>query len=327
MRMNVDRTPAHKVYHPAGSFRRRSLLHQSESTLKTVLLFIDGYGWGAEDPAVNPTLTYDGGLLRLPTRPADGSPVSHAGGWARPIDAVLGVDGVPQSATGQTTLLSGVNAQAAFGKHLTGFPNDLLRSILLEHSVLKQITDLGHPACFLNAFRPRFFELPRERQLQFSATTVTNLAADLPFFTLDDVTAGRAVYQDFTHAELRARGFDLPPMAPGEAGRIIAAATRTYDFVLYEYFQSDKAGHSGEVVRIQTILAGLDALLEALLEARADDTLVVLTSDHGNLEDVTTRRHTTNPVPLMAWGPGARELVAGITRLDEVTPALVARYS
>ena len=296
--------------------------------MKAVLLFIDGYGWGGEDPAVNPTLAYGGGLLRLPPRPsAAESPVPHAGGWVRPIDAVLGIDGVPQSATGQTTLLSGINAQAAFGKHLTGFPNDLLRAILLEHSVLKQVIDRGHSACFLNAFRPRFFEFPRERQLMFSATTVANLAADLPFFTLEDVAAGRAVYQDFSHTELRARGFDLPPMAPADAGRIIAAATRAHDFVLYEYFQTDKAGHSGDGARIERILQGLDALLTALLAARPDDTLVVLTSDHGNLEDLTTRRHTTNPVPLLAWGPGAREFVAGVTRLDQVTPALVARYS
>ncbi len=294
--------------------------------MRTILLFVDGYGWGSQDPTTNPTLTYDGDLLRLPPRPVADTPVPHASGWTRPIDAVLGVDGVPQSATGQTTLLSGVNAQAAFGKHLTGFPNDLLRSILLEHSVLKQVADRGHTACFLNAFRPRFFEFPRERQLRFSATTVANLAAYLPFFTLDDVAAGTAVYQDFSHVELRAKGFDLPPMAPADAGRIIAEASRRYDFVLYEYFQTDKAGHSADPQRIKAILTGLDALLASLLAERDDDLLVVLTSDHGNLEDVSTRRHTTNPVPLMAWGPGAKDFVDGITRLDQVTPALAARY-
>lgn len=299
---------------------------KSGVTVKTVLLFVDGYGWGGSDPAVNPTLDYGGDLLRLPPLPTDGAPVAHAAGWVRPIDAVLGVAGVPQSATGQTTLLSGVNAQADLGKHLTGFPNDRLREILLESSVLKQVTDLGYQACFLNAFRPRFFEFPRERQLMFSATTVANLAAYLPFFTLDNVRAERAVYQDFTHAELNARGFDLPPMAPATAGRIIAEAARTHDFVLYEYFQSDKAGHSADPERIQAVLRGLNGLLASLLIEKDDDLLVVLTADHGNLEDTSTRRHTTNPIPLMAWGPGAREWLDGVTRLDQVTPALVARY-
>ena len=51
-----------------------------------------------------------------------------------------------------------------------------------------------------------------------------------------------------------------------------------------------------------------------------------LTEANGNLEDATTRRHTTNPVPLMVWGDGSRETAASVTRLDQVTPAIVARH-
>ena len=35
------------------------------------------------------------------------------------------------------------------------------------------------------------------------------------------------------------------------------------------------------------------------------------------------KTHTRNPVPLLAWGPGAELFVAGITRLDQVTPSIV----
>jgi 2,3-bisphosphoglycerate-independent phosphoglycerate mutase len=296
---------------------------------RTILVFIDGLGWGEPDPAVNPQYAYGGAFFRLPPI-AGGVHDMHSGGWARPIDAVLGVDGVPQSATGQTTLLSGVNAQGVFGKHLTGFPNEILRKILLEHSILKTLTDLGLQARFLNAFRPRFWELSRERQLTLSATTVANLAADLPFFTLDDIRAGRSIYQEFTNTELQQRGFDLDSLTPAEAGRILGRASREYDFTLYEYFQSDKAGHSGDMDRSCAELAKLDAFLDALLQELAEDlameTLVLVTSDHGNLEDGTTRRHTQNPVPLMGWGSGAWELLAAVTRLDEVAGAIVARH-
>jgi len=75
----------------------------------------------------------------------------------------------------------------------------------------------------------------------------------------------------------------------------------------------------------------LEAFVRSVLdELRADlsaDTQVLLTSDHGNLEDATTRRHTTNPVPLIVWGDGARETAAAVTRLDQVTPAIVARHA
>ncbi len=297
---------------------------------RTLLIFIDGLGWGPPEPATNPQYTYGGEVFRLPDGGQGNSAPAGGGGWCRPIDAVLGVPGVPQSATGQTTLLSGINSQEVLGKHLTGFPNEKLREILLEHSVLRSLTDRGLKAAFLNAFRPRFWELSRERQLSLSATTVANLAADLPFFGLADVRAGRSIYQEMTNAELIARGFDVEPLAPAEAGRIAARATREYDFLLYEYFQTDKAGHSADKERIEAELSLLDDFLNALLDELAADleeqTLVVLTSDHGNLEDLSTRRHTTNPIPLMAWGAGAREFVEKVTRLDQVTPQILKRH-
>lgn len=296
---------------------------------RTILVFIDGLGWGESDPAVNPQHGYGGKTFRLPPRGEGVQPLAD-GGWAKPIDAVLGVTGVPQSATGQTTLLAGVNAQGILGKHLTGFPNEKLREVLLEKSILKSLTDLGLEARFLNAYRPRFWELSRERQLTLSATTVATLAAGLPFFSLEDVKAGKSIYQEFTNTELRERGFALDPMTPAEAGRVLGRASRDLDFTLFEYFQSDKAGHSGDVARINTELEKLDAFMRALLaELKKDlakDTLVLVTSDHGNLEDATTRRHTLNPVPLMGWGDGARELLGAVGGLDEVTPSIIARH-
>lgn len=294
----------------------------------TILLFIDGLGWGASDPQTNPQCAYGGEFFAFPSFPVDdaGLCIAPAGGRAHPIDAVLGVKGVPQSATGQTTLLTGKNAQERLGRHLTGFPNEELRKILLEYSLLRRLTDAGLEARFLNAFRPRFFELPRRKQLQFSATTVANLAGNLPFFTLADVDAGRSVYQEFTNRDLIERGFRIEPMTPAQAGCIVARSSREYDFTLYEYFQTDRAGHRQEMDQCCEQLGRLDAFLAALLEELPDDTLVLLTSDHGNLEDLTTRRHTTNPVPLAAWGNGAAEFVAGIHRLDQVAGAVLLRH-
>jgi hypothetical protein len=297
---------------------------------RTILIFIDGLGWGEPDPSVNPQYAYGGGIFRLPPL-GDRVQSMPSGGWARPLDAVLGIKGIPQSATGQTTLLAGVNSQQVLGKHLTGFPNEILRGLLLDRSILKTLTDQGLQARFLNAYRPRFWELSRERQLTLSATTVANLAADLPFFTLDDVQAGRSIYQEFTNTELRERGFDLAPVSPAEAGRVLGRTARKLDFTLYEYFQSDKAGHSGDFARICTELAKLDDFLRAVLEELNEElkagTLLLVTSDHGNLEDATTRRHTINPVPLLGWGDGAWEFLASISRLDEVSPAIAARHA
>ena len=264
-----------------------------------------------------------------------------------PLDPILGVEGVPQSATGQTTLLTGINAQALLGQHLTGFPNAVLREILLERSVLKILADRGLRARFLNVYRPLFFELPRTRQLLLSATTVANLAAGNRFHDLADLRARRAIYQEFTNRDLRAKGYDVPEFTPAEAGRILGRQAQRHDFLLFEYFQTDHAGHSQEWELAHRHLQRLEEFLTALLaelggegttaeksgfpeaagagkpDDQVADTLVVLTSDHGNIEDLTTKRHTCNPVPLMAWGPGAVALTRDVRLLSDVTPALL----
>lgn len=292
---------------------------------RVALLFVDGLGWGLPDATINPCHGYGGEMLRWPGPPVAGEPLAVAsGGWAVPLDAALGVPGLPQSATGQTTLLTGVNAQAVQGRHLSGFPGPTLRAVLLEHSVLKQVRDLGRRPVFFNTFRTPFFALPRERQLRMSATTVANLAADLPFFDVPDMADGRSLYQDFTGEELQALGFAAPRFSPAEAGRVLARNLPVHDFLLYEYFLTDKVAHTGDRAACEEQLRRYDAFLGAVLAGRPDDTLVLLCSDHGNIEDATVTTHTRNPVPLVAWGPGAREFVRGMTGLDEVTPAIVA---
>jgi 2,3-bisphosphoglycerate-independent phosphoglycerate mutase len=300
-----------------------------------ILIFVDGLGWGGEDPAVNPCHAYGGRLFRLPAVTGEESPPLPVflDGLGKPLDAVLGVPGLPQSATGQTTLLTGVNAQALLGHHLTGFPNARLRAVLLEGSVLKRVAERGRRAAFLNAFRPLFFKLPREAQLRMSATTVANLAADLPFFRLEDVTARRCLYQEFTNRDLRERGFDVPLFTPAEAGEVLARASRDYDFVLFEYFQTDRAGHARDRSHACRELRKLEEFTERLLRdlgldggsAATGGPLVVLTSDHGNLEDLSTRTHTLNPVPFLAWGGGAADLLMEVRDLQDVTPALLRR--
>ena len=293
---------------------------------RVALLFVDGFGWGKADPAVNPGWSYGGTLLRLPDPASwDGCPIRlENSGWAAPVDACLGVAGLPQSATGQTALLSGVNAAVVQGRHLSGFPGPTLRSILLEHSVLKQLREAGRRPVFFNTFRSPFFDWPRERQLRMSATTVANLAADLPFFDVPDMAAGRSLYQDFTGRELQELGFDAPSLTPAEAGRILARNLPEYDFLLYEYFLTDKAGHAADRARAEAEFARLDAFLAAILADLPDDTLLLWCSDHGNIEDLTVRTHTRNPVPLMAWGPGAEDVVAGAGSIVDVTPAILS---
>lgn len=239
----------------------------------------------------------------------------------RAVDACLGVPGLPQSATGQTTLFTGVNAAALVGDHLSAYPTQRLRDVIAEASVMKQVAAAGGQVLFANAHSERFWELIRKNERRLSASTLTALAAGAPIPTLADLAEGRAVLWDLTH-EIASRhlGYELAIVSPEQAGARLARLASEHDLVLYESFLTDLAGH--QRIESEWVLTRLDAFLGAVLAHKTAETTVVLCSDHGNVEDATTKSHTTNPVPLLVVGPGAQRFAAA-TSITDVTPAIV----
>ena len=284
---------------------------------RVLLFFIDGLGVGEDDPDINPLATGAFPTLRL-TRSQ--RPGAHAGApaLARGLDASLGVPGLPQSATGQTSILTGVNAPAAMGKHISGFPGPALRAILEAHSILKVIRDSGRDAGFLNAYGPTFFKTP-ERRRRLSATSLATMASGAPFRTWADILEGRAVVHDLTHWRMRERGYDMPTRSPEEAGAIVAEEASKQDFSLFEYFETDRAGHDQDRERAMRCLGDLDLALQVALDRVDLATMtVIVASDHGNLEDGRVKTHTLNPAFFAAWG--AVEGLPPPERLTDIVP-------
>lgn len=288
------------------------------------MIFVDGLGIGRYDPATNPCAAaglqfFNNFQDRVRTEPIPFDGVAHG------LDATLGLPGLPQSATGQTALLTGVNAAALLGRHLNGFPNNRLREVIAQYSLLKKVRERGYRAAFLNAFRPPFFDYDPFQIIRYlSVTTVCNLYAGLPFFGLDDLRARRCVYQDFTNESLRRRGHDVPLFSPEDAGTILGTQAAMYDFCLYEYFQTDRAGHGQDFGHAAAVLTALERFLGAVLAAvDLSETTVVLTSDHGNIEDLAVRGHTRNPAMTLAWGQHKEEFASGLGSIQEVTPRVL----
>ncbi len=238
------------------------------------------------------------------------------------LDACLGVSGLPQSATGQTALFTGVNAPALVGDHVTAFPTQQLREVIAQSSVMKQVGDAGGSVLFANAHSERFWELIRKKQRRLGASTLTALAARAPIPTLTDLAEGRAVLWDFTH-EIASRhlGYELDLITPEQAGARLARLASQHDLVLYESFLTDLAGHRR--IEAEWVLVRLDAFLGSVFSHRTPETTVVLCSDHGNVEDATTKSHTTNPVPLLAVGPAAGRF-DDAQAITDVAPTIVS---
>jgi bisphosphoglycerate-independent phosphoglycerate mutase (AlkP superfamily) len=97
-----------------------------------------------------------------------------------------------------------------------------------------------------------------------------------------------------------------------------------YDYTLFEFFETDRAGHSGDMKQAIAILGKLDAFLGTLFSLAVEMAmLVVLTSDHGNIESLSQYGHTYNPVPFISVGEGAEALRRNVSNLVEVTPQIL----
>ncbi|HZK25547.1 MAG TPA: hypothetical protein VFC74_09225 [Oscillospiraceae bacterium] len=292
-----------------------------------ILFFIDGLGLAAEG-AANPLATTPlpclQQLLEGKSLTSEAVGTSTATTTLLALDATLGVPGEPQSATGQTSLFTGVNAAQAVGYHVRGFPTAPLQKILAAEGILKKITALNKKATFLNTYRPQYFQQPPQDR-QAAATTLLSLAAGLPLHTIDDLLSGRTLSADITSELWREQGLPVPYVPPLEAGQRVTANAQQYDFVFYEYFLTDHFAHKRAQAQLAQSLTNIDGFLAGMLQ-KLDlaDTMLIVTSDHGNLEDNTSSLHTHNPVPLLLVGAG-REQLPSLTDLTDLTPFILTK--
>ena len=289
------------------------------SETSVLLFFIDGLGIGTRGP-FNPLDNLNDAAPLAVFQNETSDPLFD--GVVMPTDPRLGVEGRPQSASGQTTILTGVNAPAQLGYHKQGFPNTALLEIINAHSIFKQLRDAGvGPVTFANAYTDRFFS---ERPRWISATTAAVEAAGMTFRNIIDLKNGAAVFMDYTNRILIERGVDVNVRTEEEAAEVLARIASENRFTLYEYFITDKVGHEQDMPKAKEVLTSLARFIRELL-ARLDlkTTTVILTSDHGNIEDLSSRNHTLHEVPTIIWGAQREQVAARIKNLADITPAIV----
>ena len=279
--------------------------------MKVLFLFIDGVGLRA---------------------PATDNPI-HAGvcpalchlieTHAVPIDACLDIKGLPQSATGQTAMFTGVNASQVMGRHCEGFPGPTLRKLIEDDNIFLELTRKGLRCRFADAYLVDSVDNLKVRRFK-SVTTVMALTQPETISIQDDLLANQAVFHDITRRSLLEKGYAVPTVTPQQAAEHLVQVALANDFTLFEVFQTDLSGHSCNYDQACETLKTLDLFLDTVVKlCKTTGMLLILTSDHGNIEDMGTRGHTRNLVPLIAVGPGADAFKANITSLTDITPRIV----
>jgi hypothetical protein len=298
--------------------------------MRVLFIFLDGIGLGENNPETNPLARakmpnlnklLDGRSLLKNAAPFHGEYASLLA-----VDPAVGVSGLPQSATGQAILLTGINIPAELGYHYGPKPNPEVAAYLKEATLFSRFTREGKKAALLNGYPPRYFHGIDSGKRLYSSIPLSVINAGLPLFKHDDLFAGRALSADFTGEGWRTMlGFlDAPVMDAFHAGQKLAALAKGYDFALFEYWASDYAGHKQEMDNAIRLMETFDGVLGGLVEAWDNDGLILVTSDHGNMDDLSTRKHTDADVPALVIGNKAArdEFTREMKDLTHIAPAI-----
>jgi predicted AlkP superfamily pyrophosphatase or phosphodiesterase len=298
--------------------------------MRVLFIFLDGIGLGGKDPAINPLsrakMPHLNALLDGRSLIKDSAPFVGDQATLLAIDPAVGVSGLPQSATGQGILVTGMNIPAELGYHYGPKPNPEVAAYLKEATLFSRFTKEGKKAALLNAYPPRYFQGIDSGKRLYSSIPLAVTNAGLPLFRHEDLFAGLALSADFTGEGWRLMlGFvDSPVLDPQQAGRRLAILAKEYDFSLFEYWASDYAGHKQEMETAIGLMETFDSVLGGLVEAWDEDGLILITSDHGNMEDLSTRKHTDADVPALVIGnKNARdEFTRDMNDLTDIAPAI-----
>ena len=291
---------------------------------------MDGIGLGENNQSINPFANANmpnlKTLLEGRSLFKDAAPFHGEHASLVAIDPNVGAAGLPQSATGQAMLLTGINISAELGYHYGPKPNPAVAAYLNDGTLFSRFTKAGKKTALLNAYPPRYFEGIDSGKRLYSSIPLAVTNAGLELFRYEDYFAGRALSADFTGDGWRTMlGFpDAPAMDAPQAGRKLATLAKEYDFALFEYWASDYDGHHQEMDKAVELMETFDNVLGGLSEEINDELLVLITSDHGNMEDLSTRRHTDADVPALVIGnKSARdEFTRDMKEITDIAPAI-----
>ncbi|NBC27884.1 MAG: hypothetical protein GVY08_13555 [Bacteroidetes bacterium] len=292
--------------------------------MAVIFIFLDGIGVGKRSPK-NP-LSNNGWHSFSKFTGTDGldetcGEVNSRDILFKSIDANLDVEGLPQSGTGQTTLFSGVNAAKIAGKHYGPYPYSTTRHLLEKESLFHKVIDIGLKPLFINAYPDVFFQKAQKRD-RWTATTLMTRSAGISLHTVDDIREGRAVTAEITQNIWKKQlMLDVPEITAMDAAERIYSAAKTYDLVMYEFYLTDKAGHSMDRAYADEIRDLLDPFLVHIFDGLDEMDTLVISSDHGNLENLSIKTHTRNPVPLFV--KGRTSYFSNAESIQDVTPCIL----
>jgi hypothetical protein len=224
-------------------------------------------------------------------------------------------------------------ANAIFPAHLVVFGNSYAQDLVPQFSreaIEGKLLFDGRPLVLKGAGKNGFAELFTLAEINQNIFVYAARQAGVALRTWADVRRGEGLTSSMSH-ELEAR-FDvslfdqepLPSRTAEEAAAILVRLAAEHDFTFYKYQIPDLVSHTGRIELARDVFAVVERFVEAVL-SRIDTTAttVIITSDHGHLEQLgTSRGHPKSKVPTWYFGPGADEIASRLSRPEGIFAVL-----
>jgi hypothetical protein len=219
---------------------------------------------------------------------------------------------------------------AIFPVHLpflgTSFVQDLV-PLCDRKSVETGLQFRSRPVCFKGkAEKNGFAELFTLAEINQNIFVHAAREAGVTLRSWEDVRRRRALTATMTHeleAEFNVDLFGqapLPVLSPREAAGVLLEAAHDHDFLFWKYQVPDLVSHTGRVESARQVFAVIEEFVETILESiDPARTTVIITSDHGHLEQVeTSHHHPKTRVPTWYFGPEAERMVDRLRRPEGI---------
>lgn len=293
-----------------------------------LLIFIDGVGIGKEDYEFNPFFKYQFKSMlnifgKIPS--LQEQVIIKDNYYLFPSDANLGVEGLPQSGTGQTSIFCGVNAPKLIGKHFGPYPYSTLIPVIEKENIFRHFYSRDRKVQFVNAYPKVFFDYIESGKSRLSVTTMSLHLNGMKFNKEEEVISGKALTADLTNERWNVKlGYNLPVITPQEAAERLLRITADNEFTCLEYFMTDHIGHWRNKDEFDYTISTIDEfLLHILKKLDHTNTTLLICSDHGNLEDISVKTHTRNPALTISAGKYGEYLYHSLKDLTDIKKSII----
>lgn len=305
-----------------------SVLSGEKEMNSILMIFIDGIGIGKEDYEFNPFFKYGFKSFTeiFGNIPSLNNPViKKKNKFLFPADSRLGVEGLPQSGTGQTSIFCGINAAKFVGKHFGPYPYSTLIPVIKEKNIFLHYLNRKQKAFFANAYPKVFFDYIKSGKQRLSVTSLSCRLNGMRLNRVSDVRNGKALTAEITNERWNTKlAYNLPVIKPETAARRLLKIALLNKFTLYEYFLTDHIGHGRYDGETESTLITLDNfLLTILREMDYQKLTLVICSDHGNFEDLSVKTHTLNSSLTISAGINAEKLYQKIKNISDIKDAII----